>query len=62
MKVACPEFVATSLVYPDWQAESPHLLPAGPGAAWHSQSPGPADGQVLRVEMEKDKRDSFKYD
>lgn len=46
MKVVYPEFVGTSLRYPDWQAGSPHRLPVGPGVAWHSQNPGLADGQV----------------
>ena len=45
MKGVCPEFEATSLRYPDWQARRPRPLPVGPGAAWHSQNPGQADGR-----------------
>lgn len=53
MKVACPEFVGTSLMYPDWQAGSPHPLPVGPGAAWHSQNPGLADGEIKKEVRQK---------
>lgn len=53
MNVACPEFVGTSLMYPGWQAGSPHPLPVGPGAAWHSQNPGLADGKMKNGERQK---------
>lgn len=58
VKVACPEFVVTSLMCPDWQAESPHPLPVGPGAASHSQTPGRADRQhQARMGKKKKKKD-----
>lgn len=53
MNVVCPEFVGTSLMYPGWQAGSPHPLPVGPGAAWHSQNPGLADGKMKNGERQK---------
>lgn len=52
------EFVETSPVYPDWQAVSPHLHPAGPGAAWHSQNPGLADEHV-EGKLRKNKEDKM---
>lgn len=59
VKVVCLEFVGTSLRYPDWQAGSPHLLPVGPGAAWHSQNPEPADRLSENGERQKEQLNSL---